>query len=102
MVNLKKLLCARLLILNCGWGSSGQDWSGVTTIQDMPGIKADFVLPLEPRHICGICKLVVRSPMQTDCGHIFCNDCLNQAMSNGEIILCPIDSEKISQVEIHV
>jgi len=67
--------------------------------KDMPGIKADFVQPLEPRHICGYCKLVVTLPMQTDCGHIFCNDCLKQAMSSGETIQCPIDGEKISQVE---
>jgi len=65
----------------------------------MPGIKADFVHPLEPRHICGICKLVVKSPTQTDCGHIFCNDCLKQAMSSGGMTVCPIDSEKISQVK---
>ena len=70
-------------------------------LKDSPAaeIRVDFVHPLEPRHICGICKLVVKSPMQTDCGHIFCNDCLKEAMSSGETILCPIDAEKISQVE---
>ena len=64
----------------------------------MPGIKADFVNPLESRHVCGLCELVIRLPMQTDCGHIFCNDCLQEAMNSGEKMLCPIDGEKISQV----
>lgn len=66
----------------------------------MPGIKADFINPLESRHVCGLCELVIRLPMQTDCGHIFCNDCLQEAMSSGEKMLCPIDGEKISQVPI--
>ena len=68
----------------------------------MPGIKADFVNPLEPRHVCGLCQLVVRLPMQTDCGHIFCSVCLKEAMSDKQQILCPIDGEKISQVWLHV
>ena len=36
----------------------------------------------------------IRLPMQTDCGHIFCNDCLQEAMNNKEKMLCPIDREK--------
>lgn len=36
--------------------------------------------------------------MQTDCGHVFCNDCLQDAMSSGEKILCPINGEKISGI----
>ena len=63
----------------------------------MPGIKADFI-NLEPQHVCGLCKLVIRSPMQADCGHIFCNDCLQEAMNDKGKMLCPIDREKISQV----
>ena len=70
----------------------------------MPGIKADFVNPLEPHHICGICKLVMKSPIQTNCGHMFCNDCLKQVVSNGKVIpvlwLCPIDKKEITQVGI--
>lgn len=64
----------------------------------MPGINADFIGPLEPRHVCELCKLVVRAPMQANCGHIFCNDCLKEAMTHDKKLLCPIDGEKISQV----
>ena len=67
-------------------------------VAQMPGIKADFINPLEPWHVCGLCELVIRSPMQADCGHIFCNDCLKEAMSSREGMLCPVDGEKISQV----
>lgn len=66
----------------------------------MPGIKADFVHPLESRHVCPLCSLAVKVPMQSDCGHIFCDECLKEKMSDGEIILCPIDEEKILQVAI--
>ena len=66
----------------------------------MPEIQVDFVNPLESRHVCGLCQFVIRLPMQADCGHIFCNDCLQEAMSSGEKMLCPIDGEKISQVYI--
>lgn len=39
--------------------------------------------------------------MQTNCGHIFCNDCLKEAMGSGEKALCPDDGEKIEQVARH-
>ena len=61
-----------------------------------------FIGPLEPRHVCGLCRLVIRSPVQTNCGHIFCADCLKEVMSGGEKALCPIDGEKISQVPIYI
>lgn len=39
--------------------------------------------------------------MQTNCGHIFCSDCLKEAMSSGEKALCPIDQEKIEEVSTY-
>ena len=46
----------------------------------MPGIKADFVNPQKPHHVCGLCNLVIRSLMQVDSVHTFCNGCLQEAM----------------------
>ena len=68
----------------------------IVEAHNMPGIKADFVNPLMSQHICCICALALRSPVQTGCGHRFCYDCL--IMSNGGLIHCPIDSQKITQV----
>ena len=45
--------------------------------------------------MCGLYELVIRTPMQTDYGHTFCNDCLQKAMSSGEKMLCLINGEKI-------
>ena len=60
----------------------------------MSGIKAHFVNPLELRYICGLCKFAMNLPVQTNCGHIFCNECIK---NNGK--LCPIDGVEITQVE---
>ena len=40
-----------------------------------------FLQPLENRYICNRCKLVLRQPMQTECGHRFCKTCINDILT---------------------
>ena len=40
-----------------------------------------FVQPLEDGYICKTCKLVLRQPMQTKCGHRFCKTCINDILT---------------------
>ena len=40
------------------------------------GYDADFVMPLDDKNKCSICLLALRNPVQTQCGHRFCKDCL--------------------------
>ena len=31
---------------------------------------------IDPKFICTLCAMLLRSPMQTSCGHLLCHDCL--------------------------
>ncbi len=63
---------------------------------EMPGFEAKFKHPLLKRHECPICLFVMRHPVQTECGHLFCRDCLEPVLKRRHPI-CPLDKEEITQ-----
>lgn len=62
----------------------------------MPGYEAKFVHPLLKRHECPICLFAMRNPVQTECGHLFCRQCLEPVLKR-QRPTCPLDKEEISQ-----
>ena len=48
-----------------------------------------FVDELSPGQTCSICHLAMRSPVQTVCGHRFCERCLVKAFRY--CIVCTVD-----------
>ena len=62
----------------------------------MPGYEAKFVHPLLKRHECPICLFAMKNPVQTECGHLFCKECLSPVLRRRRPI-CPLDQEAISQ-----
>ena len=62
----------------------------------MPGFEAKFKHPLLKRHECPICLFAMRHPVQTECGHLFCRDCLEPVLKRRHPI-CPLDKEEITQ-----
>ena len=62
----------------------------------MPGYEAKFTHPLLKRHECPICLFAMRNPVQTECGHLFCTDCLEPVLKRRHPI-CPLDKEEITQ-----
>ena len=62
----------------------------------MPGYEAKFVHPLLKRHECPICLFAMRNPVQTECGHLFCKECLSPVLRRRRPI-CPLDQEAITQ-----
>ena len=43
------------------------------------GYSAPFVGTLDKELECPICLCVLRDPVQTECGHLYCRGCLEQA-----------------------
>ena len=62
----------------------------------MPGYGANFVSELLKRHECPICLQAMRNPVQTECGHLFCKDCLEPILRKRRP-MCPIDQEDLSR-----
>ena len=69
----------------------------ITWRAEMPGFEANFRHPLLlKRHECPICLFAMRHPVQTECGHLFCRDCLEPVLKRHHPI-CPLDKEEITQ-----
>ena len=61
----------------------------------MPGYDAKFKHSLLRRHECPICLYAMKVPVQTECGHLFCKECLEPVLKQRRPI-CPLDQEDIS------
>lgn len=59
------------------------------------GFDLDFEPTLENKYECPICLLILRDPMQTECGHRFCKFCIERWLSD-EKKKCPIDNEDLT------
>ena len=70
--------------------------TGDVVDKKMPGYEAKFAHPLMKRHECPICLFAMRNPVQTECGHLFCKECLSPLL-RGRRPICPLDQEAISQ-----
>ncbi len=54
----------------------------------MPGYSVEESADIDPniliKHICCICKMLVRDAVQTiSCGHIYCRQCMFEALEGG-------------------
>ena len=61
----------------------------------MPGYECKFVHPLLKRHECPICLHATKNPMQTECCHLFCRECLDPVLQM-KFPICPLDQETIT------
>ena len=68
---------------------------------EMSGYGCKFVHPLLKRHECPLCHLAMRNPMQTECGHLFCKECLEQILKLRPP-LCPLDNDPVSREGVSV
>jgi hypothetical protein len=52
--------------------------------------------------VCSICMDVVREPMETECGHLFCKTCVEKFLdrSGGKEVQCPMKCQSISRSTI--
>lgn len=54
------------------------------------GFRDHFVTTPEPKYCCETCRLVLCNPRQTECGHRFCESCINELLSKPNPV-CPAD-----------
>ena len=61
----------------------------------MPGYEVKFIKPLLERHECPVCHHAMKNPVQTECGDIFCRECLDPTLKQRKPA-CPMDGEEIN------
>ncbi|KAG8443597.1 hypothetical protein GDO86_008950 [Hymenochirus boettgeri] len=74
--------------------------STVSSLDFLPKQDYVFIEELQDRYKCGYCRLVLRNPHQTGCGHRFCEKCISSLQELSETPGCPIDQETINSHEI--
>jgi uncharacterized paraquat-inducible protein A len=52
-------------------------------------------------YLCGICTLILRDPVQLNCGHRQCKSCVESKIE-GEKIKCPECQEETNQKEVRM
>ncbi|XP_045176492.2 TNF receptor-associated factor 6-like [Mercenaria mercenaria] len=79
-------------------GSSGD--SGYAHILDNEeGWDLVFVPHRSEKYDCPICLLVLREPMQTECGHRFCRACILKWLRESEA-RCPVDNQPLQENQL--
>lgn len=65
----------------------------------MPGIEFNFEEnPVGTHYLCTICKLLLRSPVQTECGHRCCQSCVKEKKGSSDSFVCPEDGALVTAV----
>lgn len=62
--------------------------------ESLEGYDLEFV-ERSDKHVCPVCLLVLREPMQTECGHRFCKACITKWLRESSA-RCPIDNQALS------
>uniref|UniRef100_A0AAQ5YWY3 TNF receptor-associated factor n=1 Tax=Amphiprion ocellaris TaxID=80972 RepID=A0AAQ5YWY3_AMPOC len=63
------------------------------------GFRDHFVETPEAKYCCEACRLVLCQPRQTECGHRFCQSCINDILSH-QNPMCPADREPLFKDKI--
>ncbi|XP_012688508.1 TNF receptor-associated factor 3 isoform X2 [Clupea harengus] len=63
------------------------------------GFRDRFVETPEAKYCCEDCRLVLCQPRQTECGHRFCDTCINSLLSKPNPV-CPADKEPLFEDKI--
>lgn len=77
-------------------GSQGLD-CGFLPLQG--GFRDRFLETPEPKYCCEACRLVLCKPRQTECGHRFCDSCINELLSHPNPV-CPVDMEPLFKEKV--
>ncbi|XP_047200868.1 TNF receptor-associated factor 3 [Girardinichthys multiradiatus] len=63
------------------------------------GFRDHFVEKPEAKYCCEACRRVLCEPRQTECGHRFCQSCINDILSHSNPV-CPADMEPLFKDKI--
>ncbi|XP_011671902.2 TNF receptor-associated factor 6-A [Strongylocentrotus purpuratus] len=63
------------------------------------GYDYHFEPTLDPKYECPICLMCLRDPVQTECGHRFCSDCIKRCLRNAGL-RCPVDNVSLTEAQM--
>ncbi|XP_060566539.1 TNF receptor-associated factor 6-like [Ruditapes philippinarum] len=82
---------------NSSNSSGGCDYGQI--FENEEGWDLVFVPQRSEKYDCPICLLVLREPMQTECGHRFCRACILKWLRESEA-RCPVDNQSLDERQL--
>lgn len=66
----------------------------------MPGYRISSTTKdtIDKRYLCPLCDTLFRDPVQTECGHVYCNSCVQELKRHGGGFICPVDKISFHKV----
>lgn len=66
----------------------------------MPGYSVPLTTKtlIDKRYFCPLCDKILKDPVQTECGHVFCNSCVQELKRDDGGFTCPVDKKSFFQV----
>jgi len=46
---------------------------------------------IDPRYLCSLCGNILKDPVQTGCGHVYCNSCIQGLKRDDGSFICSVD-----------
>ncbi|KAJ7383310.1 hypothetical protein OS493_029277 [Desmophyllum pertusum] len=57
----------------------------------MPGYTFSLNSTVDTRYLCLLCEKILKDPVQTGCGHVYCNSCITDLKRDDGSYVCPVD-----------
>lgn len=55
---------------------------------------------VDPRYLCSLCNNILKDPVQTGCGHVYCNSCITDLKRVDGDFICVVDKSLFSADQI--
>ncbi|XP_065660051.1 TNF receptor-associated factor 3-like isoform X4 [Hydra vulgaris] len=69
--------------------------------ENFGGYDAYFINEILDEHECPVCKMALRKPIQTQCGHRLCLSCAEEMRKRKEgVLICPLDNSILDSSKI--
>ncbi|XP_065660059.1 TNF receptor-associated factor 3-like [Hydra vulgaris] len=69
--------------------------------ENIGGYDAYFINEILDEHECPVCKMALREPVQTQCGHRLCLSCAEEMRKrNNGVLTCPLDNSILDSSKI--
>jgi len=53
---------------------------------------------IDTRYLCALCGNILRDPVQTDCGHVYCSSCVQELKREDGSFTCLVDEKPFDKV----
>ncbi|XP_078357981.1 TNF receptor-associated factor 2-like [Oculina patagonica] len=66
----------------------------------MPGYTLSLNSTVDERYLCSLCSNLLKDPVQTGCGHVYCNSCITDLKRDDGSFICLVDKTPFAAEQV--